>query len=290
MQFSSIMPTTSSPLSSDVLVNSMIKLEQHQPMSTSPNDSILNPLLQPLHLHQHQHPPLQLLSHQHPLLLAHSASDGVLGSDDDCKVKIELDDLFPTMSGWSDDANSIAASVAGFLPSHLTVSVPPPSTFTLMSTTTSLTSPPIISLNSVIANCSTAASSVVKTVKVPTLSHSMSVPADMETALIKQQLILPQIPASSSSHLNLCHLRPQVSVAASFAAAAGLRIAIPPSPLGAQAADTTTCTGMTTPSPGARSSIASPASASSTTKKIVFTAKGKQHAKEQNQKMTGRQT
>ncbi len=303
------MPTTSSPLSSDVLVNSMIKLEQ-QP-SPSPNDSILNPLLPSLqlgggggaaHQQQQQQPgaPLQLLSQQQPILLPSTSVDGGLvggagggggdpAADDDCKVKIELDDLFPSVTAWGDDAGAAGiggpASSASFLPASLTVSVA--NAPALLTASASSVSPPTISLNPVIA--AAAAATTVKTVKVPTLGHSMSVPADMEAASLLKPL--PQIPSSTVSALALGHLRPPpVSAATAMAAAAaaasnggangGLRISIPQSPHGAaQAADTTTSAGMATPSPGGASSIASPASASSTTKKTVFTAKGKKERK-----------
>ena len=271
------MPTTSSPLASDVLVNSLIKMEQQS--SAGAGDPILHfpPALQisPAGAMQALTQPSSsvasvphlLLSQQQPVLpppslptveavagaVAAAAAAGA--GDDDCKVKLEIDDLFPSVPSWDE-----TAPVSTAPPAFLTVTMPS------LSTTNAATS------------------TVVKTVRIPSLQHSISVPADVEAALK-----LPQVPTSSSaSALNLNALRPQAQhpVPSAALASAGLRIAIP------QSADTTTSAlgggpGLappTTPSPAGSSSIASPpagaaiataASASSTTKKTVFTAKGK---------------
>ena len=259
------MPTTSSPLASDVLVNSLIKMEQdglHLPPALQ-----ISPAAVPVSAAMSTMPHL-LLSQQQPVIpppqppTVEAMVQGASGSaDDDCKVKLEIDDLFPSVPAWDETSvSSVASSSAP--PPFLTATMPPLS----------------------VASAST--STAVKTVKVPSLQHSVSVPADIEAALK-----LPQVPTSSSA-LNLNALRPQPPVipvsAAALASAVGLRIAIP------QSADTTTSAvgvgnGLvappTTPSPAGSSSIASPpmagaaiataASASSTTKKTVFTAKGK---------------
>ena len=287
------MPTTSSPLASDVLVNSLIKMEQQSSIAGA-GDPILHfpPALQisPAGAMQalSAQPsssvaasvPHLLLSQQQPVLpppslptveavagavAAAAAASGT--GDEDCKVKLEIDDLFPSVPSWDETGPTVSASAAAIAstaapPAFLTVTMPS------LSTTNAATS------------------TVVKTVRIPSLQHSISVPAgDVEAALK-----LPQVPATSSSSsasaLNLNALRPQAQhpVPSAALASAGLRIAIP------QSADTTTSAvgGMappTTPSPAGSSSIASPpmagaaiataASASSTTKKTVFTAKGK---------------
>ena len=286
------MPTTSSPLASDVLVNSLIKMEQQSSIAGA-GDPILHfpPALQisPAGAMQalSAQPsssssvaasvPHLLLSQQQPVLpppslptveavagavAAAAAASGT--GDEDCKVKLEIDDLFPSVPSWDETGPTVSASAIASTaapPAFLTVTMPS------LSTTNAATS------------------TVVKTVRIPSLQHSISVPAgDVEAALK-----LPQVPTSSSaSALNLNALRPQPPqhpVPSAALASAGLRIAIP------QSADTTTSAvggpGLappTTPSPAGSSSIASPpavaaiataATASSTTKKTVFTAKGK---------------
>ena len=290
------MPTTSSPLASDVLVNSLIKMEQQSSIAGA-GDPILHfpPALQISPAGAMQaltaqpsssssvaaSVPHLLLSQQQPVLpppslptveavagaVAAAAAAAGGTSDEDCKVKLEIDDLFPSVPSWDETGPTVSASAAAIAstaapPAFLTVTMPS------LSTTNAATS------------------TVVKTVRIPSLQHSISVPAgDVEAALK-----LPQVPTSSSaSALNLNALRPQPPqhpVPSAALASAGLRIAIP------QSADTTTSAlgggpGLappTTPSPAGSSSIASPpavaaiataATASSTTKKTVFTAKGK---------------
>ena len=286
------MPTTSSPLASDVLVNSLIKMEQQSSIAGA-GDPILHfppalqispagamqALTQPSSSSSVASVPHLLLSQQQPVLpppslptvgaVAGAVAAAAAGTgDEDCKVKLEIDDLFPSVPSWDETGPTSASAAAA----AAIASTAPPAFLTV-------TMPSLSTTNA-------ATSTVVKTVRIPSLQHSISVPADVEAALK-----LPQVPATSSSSssasaLNLNALRPQPPhpVPSAALASAGLRIAIP------QSADTTTSAvggGLappTTPSPAGSSSIASPpavaaiataASASSTTKKTVFTAKGK---------------
>ena len=209
------MPTTSSPLASDVLVNSLIKMEQQSSIAGA-GDPILHfpPALQISPAGAMQaltaqpsssssvaaSVPHLLLSQQQPVLpppslptveamagavAAAAAASGT--GDEDCKVKLEIDDLFPSVPSWDETGPTVSASAAAIAstaapPAFLTVTMPS------LSTTNAATS------------------TVVKTVRIPSLQHSISVPAgDVEAALK-----LPQVPTTSSaSALTLNALRPQ---------------------------------------------------------------------------------